>query len=97
MRIKVRGYLTLRDIVGGQPFRIIEADRLTVQGLIDRLCQELGDEFAQAVAAFAPPGATSPRMAILINGRHYSHLPDRLQTELADGDEVSLFPPAAGG
>ncbi|MFX1355255.1 MAG: MoaD family protein [Promethearchaeota archaeon] len=97
MRIKVRGYLTLRDIVGGQPFRIVEAEWLTVQGLIDQLCQELGDEFAEAISASAAPGTTRPYVAILINGRHYSHLPDRLETELADGDEVSIFPPAAGG
>ncbi len=97
MRIKVRGYLTLRDIVGGQPFRVVEAERLTVQGLIHQLSQELGDEFAQAVSAPAPPGTISPYLAILVNGRHYSHLPDRLQTELTDGDEVSIFPPIAGG
>jgi molybdopterin synthase sulfur carrier subunit len=97
MRIKVRGYLTLRDIVGGQPFRVVEAERLTLEGLIHRLCQELGDEFAQAISASALPGATWPYLAILVNGRHYSHLPDRLHTELADGDEVSIFPPAAGG
>ena len=92
MRIKVRGYLSLRGIVGGQPFRTIEADRgLTVEGLIQQLSQELGDEFAQTVSG------TSPDFAVLVNGRHCSHLPDRLGTELADGDEVSIFPFAAGG
>ena len=39
----------------------------------------------------------SPYVGVLVNGRHYSHLPDRQQTELADGDEVSILPPAAGG
>jgi molybdopterin synthase sulfur carrier subunit len=97
MRIKVRGYLTLRDLIGGQPFRIVEAERLTVQDLIRRLSQELGDEFTQAVSASAPPGGISPYLAILVNGRHYSHLPERLQTRLEDGDEVSIFPPTAGG
>lgn len=97
MRIKVRGYLNLREIVGGQPFRIIEAERLTVQALLQRLAQDLGDEFAQALSASAPPGGISPYLAVLINGRHYSHLPDGLQTQLADGDEVSIFPPTAGG
>ena len=29
MRIKVRGYLTLRDVVGGQPVRFNDSDRLT--------------------------------------------------------------------
>lgn len=97
MRIKVRGYLSLRELVGGQPFRTIEAERLTVQDLIQYLSQELGDEFAQAVSAPGSSGGISPYLAVLVNGRHYSHLADRLQTQLADGDEVSFFPPAAGG
>lgn len=97
MRIKVRGYLTLRDIGGGQPFRIVEADRLTLQGLIDRLSRELGEEFAQAVSPSARRGGIGSYLVILVNGRHYTHLADRLQTELADGDEVSIFPPTAGG
>lgn len=97
MRIKVRGYLSLREIVGGQPFRIIEAERLTVQDLMQRLARELGEEFARAVSASAPPGGISPYLSVLVNGRHYSHLPDGLQTQLADGDKVSIFPPTAGG
>lgn len=97
MRIKVRGYLTLREVVGGRPFRVIEADRLTVAGLIERLSGELGDEFTGAISGSAPPGRTSPNLVILVNGRHCSHLPDRLQTELVDGDEVSIFPLVAGG
>jgi molybdopterin converting factor small subunit len=32
-----------------------------------------------------------------VNGRHVSHLPEGLETELADGDEVSVFPVVAGG
>lgn len=97
MRIKVRGYLTLRDIIGGEPFRIVEAERLTVLELIHRLSQELGDEFSALSSASAPPDGISPSLAVLVNGRHCSHLPDRLQTQLADGDEVSIFPPTAGG
>ena len=89
MRIKVRGYLTLREVVGGRPFRVMEADRLTVAGLIERLAAELGGGFAEAVAGAA--------LIVLVNGRHCSHLPDGPETELADGDEVAVFPPVAGG
>jgi MoaD family protein len=89
MRIKVRGYLTLRDAVGGRPDRVIEADRLTVGGLIERLAAEFGGRFAEAAAGGA--------LIVLVNGRHCSHLPDGLETELADGDEVAVFPPVAGG
>ncbi|NOQ19123.1 MAG: molybdopterin synthase sulfur carrier subunit, partial [Desulfobacterales bacterium] len=30
-------------------------------------------------------------------GRHYIHLPNRLDTELEEEDEVALFPAIAGG
>lgn len=36
-------------------------------------------------------------MALIINGRSYRNLPDQLETELQDGDEVAIFPPMAGG
>ncbi|MGD8807216.1 MAG: MoaD/ThiS family protein, partial [Chloroflexota bacterium] len=42
-------------------------------------------------------GMVSRQVAILVNGRHYSHLPNGLNTKLKDGDDVALFPPIAGG
>jgi len=60
-----------------------------VGGLIERLAAELGGGFAE--------GAAGGALIVLVNGRHCSHLPDGLETELADGDEVAVFPPVAGG
>jgi molybdopterin converting factor small subunit len=39
----------------------------------------------------------NPHIRILINGRHYSHIPQKLNTRLQEGDDVSLFPPIVGG
>ena len=98
MKIKVRGYLSLRDLVGGQPFRVVKAEQpLTVRDLVQRLGEELEREFAQAAATSPVAGGTGLGVAILVNGRHCSHLPDGLDTRLGDGDEVSIFPFAAGG
>jgi MoaD family protein len=97
MRIKVRGYLTLRDVVGGRPFRVIEAERLTIAGLIERLSAELGEAFGAAVAAGGRPGEEGRNLVVLVNGRHVSHLPEGWETKLADGDEVAVFPVVAGG
>jgi MoaD family protein len=91
MRIKVRGYLTLRDVVGARPVREIEAERLTVTDLVRQLSEEVGE----ALTRTGSDGRRS--LIILVNGRHCSHLPDGLDTELADGDEVAIFPPVAGG
>jgi MoaD family protein len=97
MRIKVRGYLTLRDAIGGGPDRVVEAGRLTVAGLVERLSEELGEEFTEAISAGGRAGAKGRNLVILVNGRHVAHLPEGMETELADGDEVAVFPVVAGG
>ena len=41
-------------------------------------------------------GKIKPYIIILKNGRHIQHL-DGVETELKEGDKVSIFPPIAGG
>jgi MoaD family protein len=89
MRIWVKGYLGLRTVLGDQPFIEIDADRVTVRDLL----AQLGHRVDGSLEA---PG-TARRLAVLVNGHHTSHLPDGLDTVLADGDQVAIFPPVAGG
>ncbi len=95
MKIKVDGYLTFRKLIEDQPFIQLEENG-TVNDLLERLSLEHGEAFTRLVF---DPGTkkVSRSIAILVNGRHYSHLPDRLNTELKEGDEVAIFPPVAGG
>jgi len=97
VKVQVRGYLTLRDTVGGQPSRTVQAENMTLRQLIAHLSSELGGKFARSVLDPGSETGILPEVSILINGRHHTHLPDRLDTQLADGDEVSIFPPVAGG
>ena len=96
MRIKVKGYLTFREVIGDQQLQFNQGETVTVYDLLVKLSLKCGDEFEETV--FDPETKRVSRyVAILINGSHCSHLPDRLKTELRDQDEVAIFPPTAGG
>jgi MoaD family protein len=95
MPIQVRGYLTFRDLIG-RPYRDVHAAPLTLEGLLERLAGDLGDALAGQI--YDPDtGSLRREIALLVNGRHHTHLPDGLQTILHDGDQVAIFPPLAGG
>jgi molybdopterin synthase sulfur carrier subunit len=96
MKVKVKGYLTYREVIGEQQLQFEEGEIVTVYDLLTELVKESDDDFREMI--FDPDsGQVSLLVAILVNGRHYSHLPDRLETVLSDQDEVAIFPPIAGG
>ena len=97
MRVRVTGYLTLRGLVGKGRVVEVDAARITLHEFVQRLACELGTEFAAMILDPRADLGVSRDISILVNGRHYTHLPDRLDTELADGDDVAVFPPVAGG
>ncbi len=96
MRITIRSFLTMRDVMGDQAALELEVGNLTLIELLHELSYMFGDRFSQMVFDKAGKGP-SPHIRILINGRHYSHIPQKLNTPLQEGDDVSLFPPIAGG
>ena len=96
MPVKVRGYLTYKPIIGEQSINVREGETLTLVGLLTLLAVQSNQDFMQLI--FEPEAQLlSDQVAVLINGRSYTNLPDGLETILKDGDEVSIFPPIAGG
>ena len=96
MRIGIRGFLTLRKVMAAQATFDFEGDLLTVDDLLCELSARYGEDFREII--FDPQTHKLNRdIRILVNGRHFSHLPGKLNTQLHEGDEVSLFPPIAGG
>lgn len=96
MRIRVRGFLTVKEVLGGRKAVTLEVNEATVAGLLQELSIQFGESFESMF--FDPEnGAVSGQVAILVNGCHYSHLPAGLNTALKDEDDVALFPPMAGG
>jgi molybdopterin synthase sulfur carrier subunit len=66
----------------------------TVKSFLDTMVAKVGDKLAKIL--YPKGDQLSDLLYILVNGRNIRHL-NGLQTELKDGDIVSLFPVAAGG
>jgi molybdopterin converting factor small subunit len=96
MVITVRGYLTFKRLIGEQELSFANTQALSLGDLVDLLVQMFGRELSDALLD-PVSGGLSRQASLLINGRHYSHLPDKLNTLLKGGDEVAIFPPLAGG
>jgi MoaD family protein len=92
MRIRVKGYLTYSRLVGLRQLEVGKST--TVRSLLEELKNELGTGF---VWSYVDGQGKKRHVSVLINGRHCSHLPAGLDTILADGDQVYIFPPVAGG
>ena len=96
MKITVKGYLTLKPIIGGSEDIQVTEEIWTLTDLLGYLAVKHGEDFKHAVFD-SETNTLSTYAKILVNGQHYTHLPLRLETELHDGDQVSLFPMVAGG
>lgn len=96
MIIKLRGYLTYRDVIGRQIIEQPDEIQVTLLDFIRRLAEDVHGELSQALFD-NETGTISQSVAIMLNGVHYNHLPDRQRTVLKDQDEIAIFPPAAGG
>ena len=96
MIIKVKGYLTYRDVIGEREFEQLDNVPVTFLCFICELASEIGGEHGHALFN-NEAGTIGKSVAIMLNGVHYNHLPDRLETVLKDQDEIAVFPPGAGG
>jgi MoaD family protein len=96
MKVTVKSYLTIRKALRDERALEIELEPTTLRGLLEILCEKYGDEF-RSILYDPDTKNISPHNQICVNTRHYTFLPDRLETRLQDGDVVSLIPPVAGG
>lgn len=96
MPIKVRGYLTFKTIIGELSIPIPEGKIYSIHDLLHLLAEQIDEEFSAAI--YDPQtNLLGDHVAVIINGRSYNNLPEGLETPLKDGDQVSIFPPMAGG
>jgi molybdopterin synthase sulfur carrier subunit len=71
----------------------IEAEKLTVNQLLALLSQITGKDLEKILKR---DGELSPFISIFVNGRNVRYA-EGLETEVKNGDEVSIVPTVAGG
>lgn len=90
MKVRVRAFARFREVIGGD--RIAELPEGSgVRDLISRLADE-----SASIREILLDGKGSVRshVIVMVNGKR---VPAGSDHPLADGDEVAIFPPVAGG
>lgn len=92
MEIDLRFFATFRDAVGEKERTQTFDDEATVGDVL----ADLETEYDGLDGQLLGDGAIRPQLSVLKNGRNVVHMAD-VETELEDGDVLSVFPPVAGG
>ena len=96
MKIRVKGFLTLRKAMGNRFTLVVDLGKPTIRGCLKELSNIFGEDFQDLMF---DPNTRDVRdhNLVLVNGRHCRNFPGGLDSQLNEGDEVALFPPVAGG
>jgi molybdopterin converting factor small subunit len=93
--IKVRSVGFIKMLLGEAELYVSVPEGTTVAGLLSWLREEKGEKFAPY--SVTPDTATTHApLRVLVNGRDIAAL-GGTQTTLAEGDDVLMFMPIAGG
>jgi molybdopterin synthase sulfur carrier subunit len=91
MRIQVKFFATFREIFDSKALQIEVGTGATVEDLLNLVFNT-----HERRESIFDNGKLKPHIIVMKNGRHIQHLKG-LDTELNEGDTVSVFPPIAGG
>lgn len=92
MDIDLRFFATFREAVGEKERTRTVPDDATVGDVLE----SLEAEYEGLEGRLLADGEVRPQLSVLKNGRNVVHMAG-VDTTLADGDVVSVFPPVAGG
>ncbi len=93
MRVKVRFFTTLRELVGEREVEVEFAGD-TVKELLKHLSEKYGRKFVEYV--YDETGDVRKYLILLVNGRSITCL-ERFETKLKDNNIIAILPPVGGG
>ena len=94
IRVKVRFFTSLREIVGKKEEQIEFSRTVTVEELLRQLSQKYGKRFRDYV--YDEKGEVRSHLHFLINGQSTTTL-QGFKTQLKEGDQIAILPPVGGG
>lgn len=92
--MKVNFYATLRPIVGGRTVELELPAGVTVRELVDALVERWPPLRAQLLDG---DGELYRHVHVFVNGRDAPFLSEGMQSVIAAGDTIDVFPAVAGG
>ena len=94
MKVTVKFFTTLREIVGKPQDQIELPEAITVNALLQQLGEKYGERFARYV--YDEKGRVRGHLHFLINGKSIT-TQQGLQTRLKENDILAILPPVGGG
>jgi molybdopterin converting factor small subunit len=85
VNIMIKYLAGIREKTGVQEERVSFPSRSTLNDVADWVLNRYG---------LTVP---NPRLMAILNGRGWGQYPEKLSTELKEGDTICLFPPISGG
>ena len=94
MKVTVKFFTTLREIVGKPQEQIELSETVTVKELLQRLGEKYGENFTRYV--YDEKGRVRGHLHFLINGKSITTR-QGLKTKLEENDTLAILPPVGGG
>ena len=94
IKITIKFFTTLREIVGKKEEQIEFSRPITVEAFLRQLSETYGKDFVDYV--FDELGNVRGHLQILINGKSITTL-QGFKTKLSNGDQIAILPPVGGG
>lgn len=94
IKVKVKFFTTLREIVDKKEEQIELSRSVTVEALLRQLSKMYGKEFEDYV--YDELGNIRGHLQFLVNGKSITAL-QGLKTKLKENDQIAILPPVGGG